>query len=140
MVLVIFKDRALLGQLMRFGIFGFLGVVINYSIFAALYRFLHANYVFASVSGFAIGLIFSFFMHKNYTFRVNKGNNYHFFRNYILLNVICILIGMCILTFLVEVIKLNVYLANVIVIGVSAMSQFIGNKFFVFVAKGGEAA
>jgi putative flippase GtrA len=121
----------LVPQFIKFCIVGFFGALLNYSTFFALYSYLYVNYIIASGTGFVFSLFLAFYLNKNYTFK-NKTNSKLLIIKYFLVNIFSLCLGLISLAIIVEILYLNVYLSNFIVIGIQTTSNFIGSKLFVF--------
>jgi putative flippase GtrA len=129
----------LLIQLLKFGLIGIIGVSFNYSIFFILYHFFKIHYTFSSATGFALGILLVFFLNKNFTFKIkNNEETKKMIIKYYILNISLALLSLLILSIFVEFLHINVYIANIISLGMIAILHFIGSKFGVFIRKDGK--
>jgi len=121
-------------QFIKFAMVGVIGVSTNYSIFFILYAVFSVYYIVASAAGFILGILLVFFLNKKFTFNV-KGTSHikSMLIKYYAVNVGSTLVGLALLSFLVEILGINVYLSNFLIIGVTTFINFFGSKLFVFV-------
>lgn len=118
-------------QFFRFIIVGSISTIINYSSFYSFYVLLEINYVISSAGGYIIGLVIGFSINKNWTFGVG-GLYRRFILTYLIIYILSLLIGILFIIFLVEELEIMPEIANILVIGVITISNFVGVKFFVF--------
>lgn len=127
----------LISQLVKFSITGVIGVTFNYSIFFILYRFFHVYYILASATGFALGILLVFFINKEFTFKIKGYSEVKkMILKYYTLNIILAIIGLTLLSFFVEILNINVYIANALILLITALLHFTGSKFLVFIQNG----
>jgi len=130
------KHSQLISQIIKFGIIGIIGVSFNYSIFFILYKFFNIFYIISSATGFGLGIILVFFLNKKFTFKIKNSNKIKgMFVKYFLLNALLALFGLLLLSFFVEILYINAYIGNALVIFIIASMHFIGSKFLVFIEK-----
>lgn len=121
---------------MKFCSVGILGTLFNYSVFFVLYGFLNVYYLAASAAGFTLAIFLAFSLNKRFTFKVkDKTKTKGMMIKYFAVNIFSLFLGMAFLTFFVEFLKINVYLANALILVVTASSNFTGSKLFVFKTK-----
>jgi len=120
-------------QFLTFCIMGSIGVSFNYSIFFILFHFLHVYYIISSATGFIIGIFLVFFLNKQFTFRVPSYKDPRIlFVKYFIVNITSLLIGLLMLRFFVEILYINIYIANLFVLGITSVTNFTGSKLFAF--------
>lgn len=122
-----------LAQLIRFGLVGVIGVTFNYSIFFVLYRFLNVYYIVSSATGFVLGIFLVFFLNKEFTFKI-KGYDQvkKMIFKYYIINLSLASFGLILLSFFVEILHINVYIADAFILAIIAILHFMGSKFLVF--------
>jgi putative flippase GtrA len=126
-------------QLIKFGLIGIVGVTLNYSIFFILYHFFKLHYALSSATGFAIGILLVFFLNKNFTFGIKSNEETKkMIIKYYILNISLALLSLLLLSFFVEFLHINVYIANILSLGIIAILHFIGSKFGIFISKDGK--
>ena len=118
-------------QFFRFVIVGSISTIINYSSFYLFYTFLTINYVVSSATGYVTGLLVGFVINKNWTFGA-EGQYRKFIFTYLIIYILSLLIGVMFIRFLVEELEIMPEIANIMVIGVTTLTNFIGVKFLVF--------
>lgn len=120
-------------QFVKFCIVGVIGATFNYSIFFILYRFFNIYYIISSATGFILSIFLAFFLNKGFTFKIKENKKTKsMIIKYFLVNIFTILLVMVILRFFVEILKINIYIANFLIIGIASVSNFTGSKLFVF--------
>lgn len=123
----------LLAQFIKFCMVGVAGVTFNYSLFFISYYFLKAHYAVAYSVGFITAIFLAFFLNKKFTFKVKTQIGLKpMMIKYFSVNMASFLLGLFILKFLVEAIRINPLIANVITLGSTAISNFTGSKIFAF--------
>jgi len=125
-------------QFIRFCIVGTIGVIFNYSIFFIMLYFFNILYLISSATGFISAIFLAFTLNKSFTFKIKKSNNLKntsYFIKYTLVVFISLGIGLSFLWLLVDILKINPYISNVLNIGLTTITNFTGSKYFAF--KGG---
>ena len=118
-------------QFVKFALVGSLSTIVNYSFFFILYSTLSLNYLISAAIGYVIGLLVGFIINKNWTFQVQDESR-NFIFNYLIIYILSLGIGMLFLEFLVKKLNLVAEIANILVIGLTTLTNFIGIKFLVF--------
>ena len=116
----------------KFGIVGILSTVFNYSVFVFLYKIVSVHYIQSSITGYVSGLLLGYQINKNWTFiaRVDKSKIYII--SYITVYAISLVSSQAFLFLFVEFFLINPLWANVLVIVLSTVMNFLGTNFFVF--------
>ena len=118
---------------MKFIIIGVVSTLINYGVFFALYSWFDIHYVVSSGIGYVIGLLVGYLFNRNWTFTDDKSDEKtKEFVLYIAVYGVSLLLSLGTIALLVDSLAWNPLLANVIAIGVSTITNFVGLKFFVF--------
>ena len=118
----------------RFSKFCFIGgisTIINYGFFLLTLVILDVNYLLSSGIGYLAGVLFSFFFNKTITFQAH-GKIHSELANYVGVYVGSLLLSLALLYVLVNIIEMNPFVANVIVIFITTITNFMGCTFFVF--------
>ncbi len=123
--------QEIIKQFIIFCIVGFFGALLNYSIFFVLYTYLSVYYIISSGAGFVLSVFLAFYLNKKYTFKTVEKSKIILIK-YFLVNTFTLILGLISLALLVEILKINIYLSNIIVIGIQTSSNFLGSKIFVF--------
>lgn len=120
-------------EFMRFCMVGIIGASSTYLLFFIFYHFLHINYLLSATLGFLIPTFLSFFLNKVFTFKIKENSKLkHRIIRYFLVITFSLFLGLSFLKFFVEVVQINIYLANFFVLGIQTASNFIGSRLFVF--------
>lgn len=120
-------------QFARFVLVGGFTTLLNYAIFAGLF-FLGINYVAASGTGYLLGLAVGFVLFKKYTFQ-SKGKWKDEALKQLVVYLFSLGLNLATLYSLVHFASIYPLFANIIAIGVSTITNFLGMRFFVFVSK-----
>ena len=116
----------------KFAAVGFTSTVINYGIFFVAAAFFHVYYAWAFVFGYVSGAIFGYFYNRSWTFSPITEKRYKEFGVYFLIYALSLAVSVSALQVLVEQAGLNLYLAAVLSIGISMVTNFLGCNFIVF--------
>lgn len=121
------------GEILRFGVVGLINSVFGYLLGVGLFSAFepYATALVISLVSTSISIVFSFTMQKLFVFRV-RGNWFRQFLKGILVYSFVTLIGAVMFAQLMDTFGLNVWLAQAIVIGSTAIIGFIGSKMFTF--------
>ena len=116
----------------KFGIVGIISTIINYGVFALLYKTLGIYYILSSVTGYVSGLSLGYLLNKHWTYieQIEKTKSYII--EYIIVYMISLFISQIFLYSVVEIITINPLYANILAIGLSTIMNFLGTNFFVF--------
>lgn len=118
-------------QFLKFIVIGGVSTIINYIVFYALYEFGSINYVISSAAGFIIGVFVGYGFNKRWTFGVKERTKQYVYKYYVVYT-ISLLLGLGFLKLLVVVLGLVPQIANVLTIGLTTCTNFMGTKFWVF--------
>ena len=105
-----------------------ISTLINYIIFILLYN-IWINYILSSSIWYISGLIFWYYINKNYNFNIHNKNS---FIKYILIYFTNLILSLFILYILVEYININIYISNFLILIYTTISNYIWLKFYVF--------
>lgn len=121
-------------QLSRFILVGSLSTVVNYAVFFGTAYLLQVYYIAASMIGYVSGLGVGYALNRNWTFSAHKATTkqYHEMGLYIGVNVTSLVLSLLLLHVLVDWVGLPAWFSNIMAIGLSTTTNFIGLKFVVF--------
>lgn len=129
----IVQNDPLVVQFVTFCIVGVFGVIFNYSIFFVLYYFFKVYYILSSATGFILAIFLAFYLNKKFTFKIqDNSKSKTMFIKYVPVTIFSLLLGIICLTIFVELLHINVYIANIMTLGVTTISNFTGSKLFAF--------
>lgn len=117
-------------QAARFGLVGVMNVVINAAIYSCLV-YVGVHYLLASAAGTIIGIFNAFFWSKFFVFK-HKGRALPQLYRTIAVYLMQIVISWSGLVILIELLKMNPYMAYVANIAVVTLASFLGLKHFAF--------
>ena len=123
-------------QFLKFITVGFFSTVLNYAVFYTLYEYLSTYYVVSSAVGFIVGVFVGYGFNKNWTFGAQEKTE-GYVRRYYLVYSGSLLMGLALLEFLVDVLGIVPEVANILIIGLSTCTNFVGTKLYVFGASEG---
>lgn len=116
---------------LKFCLVGGVATVLNYAVFFVLYRYIDVFYIASSGIGYIVGVLFGFYFNKKFTFESTSNDYYQEGIVYFLLYLISLFIGLALLRTLVFL-GVPVLSANVLVIGVTTVTNYLGSKYLVF--------
>jgi putative flippase GtrA len=119
---------------------GVICTAINYLLFYGLFSF-NTPYLLASGLGFITGVFVGYPLNRRWTYRVDEQSSRQFLR-YCSVYVASLMLSLVCLKLLVEFFTFDPRIANVLVIGVSTCTNYLGVKLLVFrsVAKNSAAS
>ena len=129
-----FSAYGKLKLLSQFSIIGVLNTLIDFAVFTIFHSLFGINYTISQIAGYSFGIVNSFIFNKNWTFEhknVNK-NTVHEFFEFIIINLISLIITIVCMRFLINNFELNVYVAKIIVTLIAQITNFIAYKLWVF--------
>jgi putative flippase GtrA len=118
-------------QLVKFSTVGFFTTLINYAVFYWLFTTCEVSYLISAACGFIIGVIIGFTLNKLWTFASSS----HFSQEvlgYFAVYSTSLCIGLSILEYLVSGESIDPRIANIFVIAITSVANFLGIKFWVF--------
>lgn len=111
---------------------GCVATLLNYSVFSLLFVILQTNYLVASAVGFISGAVLGYILNKSLTFKDTSSFSLKVFMSYIAVNVVSLSLSLILLEVLVRS-GVNPLVANFFCIGLTAVTNYLGIKKFVFV-------
>ena len=118
-------------QFIKFICVGVACTVINYFSFFLLLNFFYTNFFLASASGYLIGLLFGYFFNRVWTFQADEDFLIQKIK-YLSTYIFSLIIGLLALNVLVKKLNLEPEIANIYVILVTTILNFLGTKVWVF--------
>jgi putative flippase GtrA len=119
-------------QLIRFGLVGGLGFVVNLAVYALLVRELGVDYRAASVAAWLVAVINNFLINRRWTFDARAGRIHFQAVRFLLVSLAAEALSLAILTALVEGAGLRKVPAQAIAVVASTPLNFLGNKLWSF--------
>ena len=119
-------------QLVRFGLVGLSGYVVNLLVFAALVHGAGADYRLAATAAFLVAVANNFLWNRSWTFRARDGHAGFQAARFLTVSVAAFLFNLAVLHALVEVAGLAEVPAQAIAIAAATPLNFLGNKLWSF--------
>lgn len=119
-------------QLVKFGVVGGSGYVINLLVFAFLASNLGVYHAAAAVGAFLVALGNNFFWNRHWTFGPGEGLAHEQAIRFTVVSVAALVINLVVLELLVESASLNEIAAQAIAVAVAMPFNFLGNKLWTF--------
>ena len=118
-------------QLIKYGIIGCFCAVLDFAVYTCLVKFTGLSYVYANVISVHCGIFTSFFLNRQFTFKVKDKTLLRFISFY-LVGIVGLLISSGLLILFVEKMHLNELLSKAITVVFVALIQFLLNKYISF--------
>ncbi len=125
------EKKETLKQFLKYLSIGLLNTIIGLSVIFFCMKILHFTYIISNISGYAVGLIYSFIWNKNWTFKSNGSVSVETVKFLIVFG-ISYIIQLGALIFIKEIMHIIPEIAQILGIGVYTITSFTLNKFFTF--------
>lgn len=119
-------------ELVRFGVVGASGYVVNLGVFALAVHGAGLGYAPAAVLAFLVAVTNNFALNRRWTFRVRHGRPHFQAARFLVVSVATFLVTLGVLTVLVEVARLAEVPAQAIAIVCGLPLNFLGQKLWSF--------
>jgi len=119
-------------QLLKFGIVGGSGYLINLAVFAVLAGPLGLHHLLAAIGAFCIALANNFFWNRHWTFDAGHGHPGFQAARFFAVSVAALLINLVVLEVLVSSGSMGDLPAQAIAVAVAMPFNFLGNKLWTF--------
>jgi putative flippase GtrA len=119
-------------QLVRFGLVGGSGYVVNLAVFAAVVQGAGADYRVGATLAFLVAVTNNFFWNRHWTFGARGGHAGFQAARFLLVSVIAFLVGLALLHLLVEGAGVPELPAQAVSIVLATPFSFLGNKLWSF--------
>lgn len=121
-----------MAKLFKFCVVGGINTLITLVIFYVLNKVIGLNYLLSSVVGYVIGMFNSYILNKRWTFRDKDKNLIPQFIRFSIVNILSLCINLLAMFILVDKLRLDSMLSQIIATGFSTISNYIGSRFLVF--------
>ncbi|HBC97323.1 MAG TPA: GtrA family protein [Clostridium sp.] len=120
--------------LSRFSATGVLNTIIDFLVFTLCQSIIGLYYTVSQVVGYSCGVANSFIFNKKWTFQYDNPdkNIVHEILQFVVVNIVSLIITVIFMKFLVDRFALNVYISKVIVTFAAQMINFLSYKIWVF--------
>jgi dolichol-phosphate mannosyltransferase len=119
-------------QLLKFGIVGGSGYLINLAVFAVLAGGLGVHHLLAAIGAFCIALANNFLWNRHWTFEAGHGHPGFQAARFFAVSVAALLINLVVLELLVSSASMGDLAAQAIAVAVAMPFNFLGNKLWTF--------
>jgi putative flippase GtrA len=119
-------------QLVKFGLVGLLGYVVNLAVFAMLTQALDVHHIPAAVAAFCVAVTNNFLWNRHWTFDARHGHAGFQAARFFTVSVLALGINLAALEFLIRVGELSELPAQAIAVAFAMPFNFIGNKLWTF--------
>ncbi len=119
-------------QLVRFGLVGGAGFVVNVAVYALLVHGAGLEYRVASVAAWLVAVLNNFVLNRHWTFDAREGRAHHQAVRFLLVSLVAEAVSLLLLTVFVEAANLPKVPAQALAVAASMPFNFIGNKLWTF--------
>jgi putative flippase GtrA len=119
-------------QLIKFGMVGGSGYLINLGVFAFLSGNLGAHHIIAAIGAFCVAFCSNFFWNRHWTFGAADGHAGFQAVRFFAVSVAALLINLAVLEALVGATSMGDLAAQAIAVAVAMPFNFLGNKLWTF--------
>ena len=119
-------------QLLRFGLVGGSGYVVNLTVFALLSGALDVHHIAAAVGAFCVAVVNNFWWNRHWTFGAREGHAGFQAARFFFVSVVAFFFALGVLELLVTQTHLPKLVAQAISIVVATPLNFVGNKMWSF--------
>jgi putative flippase GtrA len=119
-------------QLLKFGLVGGSGYLINLAVFAVLAGNLELHHIVAAVGAFCVALANNFLWNRHWTFEAGHGHPGFQAARFFAVSLAALLINLAVLEALVSGASMGDLAAQAIAVAVAMPFNFLGNKLWTF--------
>jgi putative flippase GtrA len=119
-------------QLIKFGLVGVSGYLLNLGVFALLSGNFGVHHILAAVGAFAVAVSSNFFWNRHWTFAAGHGHAGFQAARFFTVSVAALLVNLVVLELLVEGAAMGDLPAQAIAVAVAMPFNFLGNKLWTF--------
>jgi putative flippase GtrA len=129
------KPSSVLTDLIKYGVVGGVGALIDVGVFFFGFHVLHISYIVSNIISSHFGIINNFFLNSYFTFSVND-SKIRRFSSYYCAALIGMVVSSVLLFLCVKELKLKPMVAKIITLAIVTFAQFIYNRSITFRRKG----
>jgi putative flippase GtrA len=119
-------------QVLKFGIVGGSGYLINLGVFAVLAGSLDLHHIPAAIGAFCVALANNFLWNRHWTFEAGHGHPGFQAARFFAVSVAALLINLAVLELLISGTSMGDLTAQAIAVAVAMPFNFLGNKLWTF--------
>ena len=127
-------------QLVRFGLVGGVGFVVNVAVYALFVHGVGVEYRIASVAAWLVAVVNNFVLNRHWTFDARGGRAHAQAVRFLLVSLVAEVVSLLLLTLFVEAAHLAKVPAQALAVAASMPFNFLGNKLWTFRSRAGEDA
>jgi putative flippase GtrA len=127
-------------QLVRFGLVGGAGFVVNVGVYALLVHGAAVEYRVASVAAWLVAVLNNFVLNRHWTFDAREGRAHFQAMRFLVVSLVAEVLSLLLLTLLVEAAGLAKVPAQALAVGAAMPFNFLGNKLWTFRSDAAESA
>lgn len=118
----------------RFSVVGLTNTLVDFLMFTIFHELVGIGYMTSQILGYGFGIVNSFIFNKKWTFQDRKANKKILYEilQFVLVNLISLIVTVIIMKLLVHSLNINVYIAKVMVTLIAQITNFLGYKLMVF--------
>lgn len=126
-------SRDLLLKFLKFGVVGFVGMLVDFAITYLLKEWLRVPKYIANACGFIIAATTNYILNRYWTFHSHNPDIALEFSRFFIVSLLGLAINTVVIWLIVRKFKSNFYFAKLIAIGVVTIWNFFANLAFTFV-------
>jgi putative flippase GtrA len=119
-------------QLVRFGLVGGVGFVVNLAVYAAFVHAASLDYRVASVAAWLIAVLNNFVLNRHWTFDARDGRAHFQAMRFLVVSIVAEVVSLLLLTLFVEAFGLAKVPAQALAVAGAMPLNFLGNKLWTF--------
>jgi len=119
-------------QLVRFGLVGGVGFVVNLAVYALLVHFAGVDYHVAAVVAWLVAVMNNFVLNRHWTFDAGEGRAHFQAMRFLVVSLVALGMSLLLLTLFVEDAGIAKVPAQALAVATSMPLNFLGNKLWSF--------
>jgi putative flippase GtrA len=119
-------------QLVKFGVVGGIGYVVNLLVFAALTGPVDVHYIPSAIAAFCVAVTNNFLWNRHWTFQARDGHAGFQAARFFTISTLALGVNLIALKLLVDVADLAELPAQAIAVAIAMPFNFVGNKLWTF--------
>jgi len=119
-------------QLVRFGLVGGVGFVVNLAVYALLVHFAGVDYHVAAVVAWLVAVMNNFVLNRHWTFDAGEGRAHFQAMRFLVVSLVALGMSLLLLTLFVEDAGIAKVPAQALAVAASMPLNFLGNKLWSF--------
>ncbi len=119
-------------QLVRFGLVGGVGFVVNLAVYSLFVHSIGVNYHLAAVVAWLVAVINNFLLNRHWTFDAGAGRAHFQAMRFLVVSLVALAMSLLLLTLFVESAGIAKIPAQALAVAASMPLNFLGNKLWSF--------